>query len=105
MTYVDDQYISVARNNEMRHHEWTMDQLRAKIAQLTKAVAWELKQHHARLTELQQVEGALAIDDSPTPSMTIQPTVEPNSSSRRQRTQSRKCVHKSAQKLVAELVR
>jgi hypothetical protein len=37
MTYVDDQYISVARKSEVQHHEYTMEQLRAKIAQLTKS--------------------------------------------------------------------
>jgi hypothetical protein len=104
MTYVDEQYITVARNNEVRHHERTMEQLRAKIAQLTKAVEWELQQHQARLTELQQVEGTLAVDHSSHPSMTSQPTLAPNPSSRLHWTQSRKYIHRSHQQPVAHLV-
>ena len=104
MTYVDVQYISVARKNEVQHHEHAMEDLRAKIAQLTKTVAWELEQHQSRLKELQQAEDTLAMSDSSKASMTKQPTLEPVPSSKRQWTQSRKYVHRSAQKPVAELV-
>jgi len=104
MTYVDVQYISVARNNELQHHERTMKELRAKIAQLTKAVAWELAQHQSRLKELQQAEDTLAMSDSSKPSMTKQPTLEPVPSSKRRWTQSRKYVHRSIQNPVAQLV-
>jgi len=104
MTYADARYISVARTSEVQHHEHTMEQLRAKIAQLTKSVAWEMEQHDSRLKELQQVEDTLAMDHSPTPSMGIQPTLEPNPSSRRRWTKSRKYVHRSEQQPVAQLV-
>lgn len=104
MKYVDDRYISVARTNEVRHHEHTMEELRTKIAQLTKAVAWELEQHHSRLKELQQAEDTLAMTDSPTPSMSSQHTLVPIPSSQRRWTKSRKYVHRSIQKPVALLV-
>lgn len=104
MTYADAHYISVARNSEVKHHEHTMDQLHAKIAQLTKAVAWELEQHHSRLKELQQAEDTLAMTTTSQPSVSQQPTLEPTPSSHRRWTQSRKYVHRSSQKPVAELV-
>jgi hypothetical protein len=104
MTYADAKYISVARNSEVKHHVRTMDQLHAKITQLTKAVTWELEQHHSRLKELQQAEDTLAMADSPQPSISKQPTLEPTPSSHRRWTQSRKYVHRSSQKPVAELV-
>ncbi len=105
MTYADVRYISVARKSEVQHHEHTMEQLRAKIAQLTKSVAWELEQHQSRLKELQQAEDTLTMADSPTlPSMSSQPTLEPIPSSQRRWTKSRKYVHRSIQKPVAQLV-
>jgi len=104
MTYADARYISVARTSEVHHHEHSMEQLRAKIAQLTKAVSWELEQHQARLKELQGVEDTLAMDRSPTSSTSIQPTLEPTPSSRRRWTKSRKYVHRSEQKPVSQLV-
>ena len=104
MTYVDVQYISVARKNEVQHHERAMEDLRAKIAQLTKAVAWETEQHQSRLKELQQAEDTLVISDSAQQLMTKPPTLEPVPSAKRRWTQSRKYVHRSAQKPVAELV-
>ena len=104
MTYADVRYISVARKSEVQHHEHTMEQLRAKIAQLTKSVAWELEQHQSRLKELQQAENTLAMADSPTPTMNSQPTLEPIPSSQRRWTKSRKYVHRSIQKPVPQLV-
>ena len=104
MTYADVRYISVARKSEAQHHEHTMEHLRAKIAQLTKSVAWELEQHQSRLKELQQAEDTLAMADSPTPTMSSQPTLEPIPSSQRRWTKSRKYVHRSIQKPVAQLV-
>lgn len=104
MTYVNVQYISVARKNEVQHHEHTMEKLRAQIAQLTKSVAWELDQHQSRLKELQQAEDTLAMADSTTPSMSSQPTLEPVPSSQRRGTKSRKYVHRSIKKPVAQLV-
>jgi hypothetical protein len=101
MMYVDANYINMARNNEVRHHEHTMNQLRAKIAQLTKAVTWETEQHDSRLKELQQAEDTLAMGDSPRPSVSTHPTLAPIPSSQRQWTQSRKYVHHFAQKHVA----
>ena len=104
MTYVDAQYISVARKNEVQHHEHTMDKLKSKIAHLTKSVAWELEQHHSRLKELQQAEDTLAMSDSSTATTNTQPTLEPIPSSRRKRTQSKKNVHREIQQPVAQLV-
>ena len=104
MTYADVRYITVARKNEVQHHEHTMEQLRAKIAQLTKSVTWELEQHQSRLKELQQAEDTLAMNDSPAPSMSSQPTLEPIPSAQRRWTKSRKYVHRSIQKPVAQLV-
>ena len=101
MTYVDIHYINVARNREIHHHKHIMDQLRARIAQLTKAVTWEMEQHNSRLKELQQAEDTLAISDSPTPSMSTPPTVEPIPSSRHQWTHSQKFVHHFEQKHIA----
>lgn len=104
MTYANSRYISVARTNELRHHERTMEELGAKIAQLTKAVDWELDQHHARLKELQQAEDTLTMTDSRTSSMHSQQTLEPIPSSHRQWTQLRKYVHRSTQNPVPQLV-
>jgi len=81
-----------------------MEQLRTKIAQLTKGVAWELEQHQSRLKELQQAEDTLAMTDSPTPSTSSKPTLEPIPSAQRRWTQSRKYVHRSIPKPVAQLV-
>ena len=104
MTYVDNQYINVARKNEMQHHKHTMDKLQAKISQLTKSVAWELKQHQSRIKELQQVEATLSVDRSPIPTMNTQQTLEPVPSSKRRGTKTRKNVYRSIQKPVAQLV-
>jgi len=104
MTYADAWYISVARTSAVRHHEHFMEKLRAKIAHLTKAMTWELEQHQSRLKELQQAEDTLAMGDSSTPSMSIQPTLKSIPSSGRRWTQSRKYVHRSTQKPVAQLV-
>jgi len=104
MTYVDDQYISVARKNELQHHEHTMEQLRIKIARLTKSVDWELEQHQSRLKELKQVEDTLFMAALPSPSLSSQPTLEPTPSSQRRWTKSRKNVHRSTKKPVTQLV-
>ena len=104
MTYVDNQYISVARKNEMQHHKYTMEKLQAEISQLIKSVAWELKQHQSRIKELQQVEATLSMDRSPIPTMNTQPTLEPVPSSKRRGPKSRKKIHRSIQKPVAQLV-
>ena len=132
MPYVDVQYISVARKNEMEHHEHTMEKLGAQIAWLTKSVAWELEQHHSRIKELQQVEDSLATDNStrpvrntsrtlepthssqregtqsldilPIPAMNTQTTGKPVPSPRRRRTKTKKTVNRSIQEHVAELV-
>jgi hypothetical protein len=94
----------VARKNEVQHHEHTMEKLRAKIAQLAKSVAWELKQHESRIKELQQVEDTLSMDNSPIPTMHAQPTLEQVPSSRRRGTKTRKNVHRSISKPVTQLV-
>jgi hypothetical protein len=104
MTYVDNLYISVARKNELQHHKHAMENLQAKISQLTKSVAWELKQHQSRIKELQQVEATLSMDSSPIPTMNTQPTLEPVASSNRRGTKTRKNVHRSIKKPVAQLV-
>ncbi len=59
MTYADKRYITIARKNELYHHDREMDQLRLKIEQLSRCVAWELKQHQDRIKELQALEDAL----------------------------------------------
>ena len=104
MTYANAQYINVARASEMQHHEYTMEQLQAKITQLTKAVTWELTQHQARLKELQQVEESL---NAPTPSKplrTHQPTLDPLPSSKSRWIQLRKYVRRALHKPAAQLV-
>ena len=103
-TYADAKYISIARENEVKHHEYTMEQLRGKIAQLTKAVTWELEQHHARLKELQQAEDTLTMTGLSNTSSHQQPTLDPSPFSHRRWTHTRKYVHRSSQKPVAELV-
>ena len=104
MTYVDVQYISVARKNEVEHHEHAMDQLREKIAWLTKCVAWELDQHHSRLKELQQAEDTIAMPDKPIVTQEIQIVQEPVPPVRRKRTKAKKKVERSVEEAVAELV-
>ena len=104
MTYVDTAYINVARKNEMQHHKRTMDQLSEKIAQLNKAVAWEVEQHRSRLEELQRVEGTFGLTESPKTPKTAQPTLDLTPSSKRQCTKSRKYLHRSIQKPASQLV-
>ncbi len=104
MPYVDIQYISVARKNEVEHHQHAMDQLREKIAWLTKCVAWELDQHHSRLKELQQAEDTLAMPDAPMPVQEIQATVESASPAPKRRTKAKKKVNRTIEEPIAELV-
>ena len=96
--YVDAPYIEMARNLEVDHHEHIMEQLRIKIAHLTKAVTWEMKQHDSRLKELKQAEDTLAMSDSLTPEMSTPPTVEPIASSLDQWTHLQTLVHHFEQK-------
>lgn len=102
--YVDSRYISVARKSELLQHERTMNQLRRQVAQLSKAVAWELEQHRTRLKELQSVEESLATEGQPITSPARKPTLEPVPSSTRKWTKYRKHTHRSYQASVAELV-
>lgn len=104
MMYVDNRYVSVARKSELLQHERTMNQLRRQVAQLSKAVAWELEQHQTRLKELQSVEESLATEGQPLASPTRKPTLEPVPSSTRKWTKYRKHTHRSNQASVAELV-
>ena len=104
MMYVDNRYVSVARKTELLQHERTMNQLRRQAAQLSKAVAWELEQHQARLKELQRVEETLGGESQPALAPTTQPTLEPVPSSTRKWTKFRKHTHRAFQKPVAELV-
>ncbi len=104
MTYVDVQYINVARKNEVDHHEHAMDKLREQIAWLTKNVAWELDQHHSRLKELQQAEDTLAMSDKPIVTPEIQIVQESAPPVRRKRTKAKKKVERPVEKPIAELV-
>ncbi|MDH3503069.1 MAG: hypothetical protein OEZ41_12175 [Nitrospirota bacterium] len=103
MMYVDSRYISLARKSELLQHEHAMNQLRRQVARISKAVAWELEQHQARLKELQRVEHTFTEEGQPTLNPTPQPTLEPASSTRKW-TKFRKHSHRSFQKPVAELV-
>ena len=104
MMYVDSRYISVARKSELLQHEHSMNQLRRQVAQLSKAVAWELEQHQTRLKELQLVEDTLVGRSHPAHAPAPQPTLEPAPSSTGKWTKFRKHSHRSSQKPVAELV-
>jgi len=104
MMYVDSRYISVARKSELLQHERIMNQLQRQVAQLSKAVAWELEQHQTRFKELQRVEDTLGGESQPALSPITQPTLEPTPSSTRKWTKFRKHTHRSFQKPVAELV-
>ena len=104
MMYVDTRYLSVARKSELLQHERTMNQLRRQVAQLSKAVTWELEQHQTRLKELQRVENTLAGEGRPAHIPTEQPTLEPVPSSIRKWTKFRKHTHRSSQKPVAQFV-
>lgn len=102
MMYVDSRYISLARKSELLHHEHAMNQLRRQVAQLSKAVAWELEQHHSHLKELQQVEDTLTGKSQP--AHATQPNSEPAPPTTGRWTKQRKHNHRSFQKLAAELV-
>ncbi|MCA9421961.1 MAG: hypothetical protein KC592_13150 [Nitrospira sp.] len=104
MMYVDSRYISMARKSELLQHEHAMDELRRKVAQLSKAVAWELEQHQSRLKELQLVENTLADRTLPTHAPASLPTLEPAPSSTGKWTKPGKHNHRSFQKPVGELV-
>ena len=104
MMYVDSRYVTVARKSELLQHERTMNQLQRQVAQLSKAVAWELEQHQSRLKELQRLEDSLGGERQPALSPETQPTLEPVPSSTRKWTKFRKHTHRSLQKPVAELV-
>ena len=102
MMYVDSRYISLARKSELLQHEHAMNQLRRQVAHLSKAVAWELKQHQAHLTELQQVEDTLTRKSHP--AHATQPTLESAPFSIGKWTKLRKHNHRSFQQPIAELV-
>ena len=99
MMYVDSRYISLARKSELLHHEHAMNQLRRQVAQLSKAVAWELEQHHSHLKELQQVEDTLTGTSRP-----AQPNSETAPPTTGRWTKQRKHNLRSFEKPVAELV-
>ncbi len=103
MTYADSRYISVARKSELVQHEHAMEQIRLKVEQLSKAVAWELQQHQTRLQELQQVEDTLSAECQPLVSKNLQSTLTPTPSSTRRSAHSRRS-NRSPKKPVAELV-
>ena len=102
MMYVDSRYISLARKSELLQHEHAMNQLRRQVAQLSKAVAWELEQHHSHLKELQQVEDTLTGKSQPVHATL--PNAEPAPPTTGRWTKQRKHNHRSFQKPVAELV-
>jgi hypothetical protein len=102
MMYVDSRYISLARKSERLQHEHAMNQLRRQVAQLSKAVAWELEQHHAHLQELQRLEDTLTVKKQP--ALATQLTLESAHSSIGKWTKLGNHNHRSFQKPVAELV-
>ncbi|GJL70205.1 MAG: hypothetical protein NPIRA06_28400 [Nitrospirales bacterium] len=102
MMYVDSRYISMARKSELLQHEHAMNQLRRQVAQLSKAVAWELEQHRSHLNELQRVEDTLT--GKKQPAHANQPTLESIPSTTGKWTKLRKHNHRSSQNLVAQLV-
>ena len=104
MMYVDNRYLNMARKSELLQHEHTMNRLQRQVAQLTKAVEWELEQHKARLKELQMVEDTLAEKGQPVLSPNTQPTLQPIPSSTRKWTKFRKHANRSSQIPVAALV-
>lgn len=102
MMYVDSRYISLARKSELLQHEHAMNQLRRQVAQLSKAVAWELEQHQSHIKELQLLEETLTGNNQP--AHTSQPTLELAPSTSGKWTKHRKHNHRSLQKPVAALV-
>lgn len=102
MMYVDSRYISLARKSELLQHEHAMNQLRRQVAQLSKAVAWELEQHQSHLKELQRVEDTLMGKNQP--AHASQPTLESAPSTTGKWTKLRKHNHRSSQNPVAQLV-
>jgi hypothetical protein len=105
MMYVDKQYVSMARKSELLQHERSLNDLRRQVAQLSRAVAWELEQHHSRLQELQKVEDSCQGNGQSAPARIIQPTLEPVPSSTRKWIKFRKHTHRAHQQPVSELVR
>lgn len=102
MMYVDSRYISLARKSELLQHEHAMNQLRREVAQLSKAVAWELEQHQSHLKELQRVENTLTGKNQP--AQVSQPTLESAPSTTAKWTKLRKHNQRSSQSPVAQLV-
>ena len=102
MMYVDSRYISLARKSELLQHEHEMNQLRRQVAQLSKAVAWELEQHQSHLKELQRLEDTFTGRDQPV--HVSQPTLESAPSTTGNWSKHRKHNHRSSQNPVAELV-
>ncbi len=102
MMYVDSRYISLARKSELLQHEHAMNQLRRQVAQLSKAVAWELEQHQSHLKELQLLEDSLTGKSQP--AHATKPTLELAPSTTGKWTKLRKHNHRSLQKPVVALV-
>ena len=102
MMYVDSRYISLARKSELLQHEHAMNQLRRQVAQLSKAVAWELEQHQSHLKELQRVEDTL--NGKNQSAYARQPTLETAPSITGKWTKLRKHNHRFSQNPVAQLV-
>lgn len=91
MTFVDGNYITMARKSEIMHHERKVLDLNRQIRHLKKALAREKNQHHARLSELQRVEEHLIKTAEHTiQSIVGQPTLKPLPSSIQKWTQVRK---------------
>jgi len=105
MMYVDRQYVSMARKSELLQHERTINDLRRQVAHLSRAVAWELEQHHSRLKELQKVEDTVKGNEESVPPRIMQPALEPVPSSTRKWIKFRKHTHRGHQQPVSELVR
>lgn len=54
--YLDKEYITRARQAEVKQHLNSIGQLQRKMEKLSQELAWELEQHHSKIHELYQLE-------------------------------------------------
>ena len=90
MIFVDQTYITIARNTEATYHEKKVAELERNIKQLTEALAWEHEQHRSRLIELEKVERQVALKSEQAQPKKNYSTLKPLPSSTQKWSQVRK---------------
>ncbi len=65
--YLDKEYITRAREAEVKQHLHSIGNLQKKMEKLAGELAWELEQHHSKIHELYQLEAPFRKNQESTP--------------------------------------